>query len=126
MDKNAKGIIAIAVLGIVGFFGYKYLSKKGIFKRAQSASDDNFALLQKQSGVLANADGVVVIPFNNKKNKAQFYSNNRVIIFDNTKNPPVVIKKGTYTMGGYNITLDGGKDIMNTSTVYGALNETIK
>ena len=126
MGKNVNGIIAIVALGIVGFFGYRYLSKKGIFKRAESITDDNFALLQKQTGISANANGVVVIPFNNKKNKAQFYSNSRIVIFDNTKNPPVIIKKGNYSMGGYNITLDGGKDIMNTSSVYGALAETIK
>jgi len=126
MEKNVKGIIAIAVVGVLGFVAYKYLSKKGILSKAQSVVDDNFALLQKQTGIAANINGVVIIPFNNNKNKAQFYSNRRIIIFDNTKNPPTIIKKGTYSMGGYNITLDSGKDIMNTSTVFGALNDTIK
>jgi len=126
MDKNVKGIIAISILGIVGFFGYKYLSKKGILKSAESVVDDNFALLQTQLGVKAGKEGVVTVPFNNKKNKAQFYSNNRVIIFDATKNPPVRVKSGTYSQGGYNIKLDGGKDIMNTSSVWGALAETLK
>ena len=126
MEKNVKGIIAIAVVGVLGFLGYKYLSKKGILTSAKSITDDNFALLQKQTGKIANPNGVVIIPFNNEKNKAQFYSNNRIIIFDNTKNPPVIIKKGTYSQGGYNITLEGGKDIMNTSSVFGALLETLK
>jgi hypothetical protein len=49
-----------------------------------------------------------------------------VIIFDTTKTPPVRIKAGTYSQGGYNITLDGGKDIMKTSSVWEALNDTIK
>jgi predicted negative regulator of RcsB-dependent stress response len=45
MDKNLKGIIAISVLGLVGFLGYKYLSKKGILGSAKSIANDNFALL---------------------------------------------------------------------------------
>jgi hypothetical protein len=126
MDKNLKGIIAISVLGIIGFLGYKYLSKKGILGSAKSIANDNFALLQKQLPAKPNKDGVIVVPFNGKKNKAAFYSNNRVIIFDTTKNPPVRIKSGIYSQGGYSITLDGGKDIMNTSSVWGALAETIK
>lgn len=126
MDKNVKGIIAVVVVGILGFVGYKYFTKKGILGGAQSVADDNFALLQKQLPAKADKNGVVSVPFNNNKNKAQFYSNNRVIIFDTTKTPPVRVKSGTYSQGGYNITLDGGKDIMNTSSVWGALNDTIK
>lgn len=126
MEKNVKGIIAVAVVGILGFLGYKYFTKKGILSSAESITDDNFGMLQKQTGISSNKDGAVVIPFNNNKNKAQFYSNNRVIIFDNTKNPAVRIKSGTYSQGGYNIKLDGGKDIMNTSSVFLALLETLK
>jgi hypothetical protein len=126
MEKNIKGIIAVVAVGVLGFVGYKYFTKKGILSGAQSAADDNFGLLQKQTGIPVNSNGVVAIPFNDKKNKAQFYSNNRVIIFDTTKNPPVRIKSGTYSQGGYNITLDSGKDIMNTSSVFGALAETLK
>jgi hypothetical protein len=126
MEKNVKGIIAVAIVGVLGFLGYKYFTKKGILSGAQSIADDNIALLQKQTGLSANSNGIVVIPFNNNKNKAQFYSNNRVIIFDTTKNPPVRIKSGTYSQGGYSITLDGGKEIMNTSSVFGALAETLK
>jgi len=125
MEKNVKGIIAVVVVGILGFLGYKYFSKKGILSGAKSIVDDNFALLQKQTGI-ANKQGVVIVPFNDNKNKAQFYSNNRVIIFDTTKTPPVRIKSGTYSQGGYNIVLDNGKDIMNTSSVFGALLETLK
>jgi len=125
MEKNVKGIIAVAIVGILGFLGYKYFTKKGILSGAKSIVDDNFALLQKQTGI-PSKQGVVVIPFNDNKNKAQFYSNNRVIIFDSTKTPHVRIKSGTYSQGGYNIKLDGGKDIMNTSSVFGALLETLK
>jgi hypothetical protein len=126
MEKNVKGIIAVTVVGILGFLGYKYFTKKGILASVKSITDDNFGLLQKQTGVSSNKEGAVVIPFNNNKNKAQFYSNNRVIIFDTTKTPPVRIKSGTYSQGGYNIKLDGGKDIMNTSSVFLALLETLK
>lgn len=126
MDKNLKGIIVVTSLGIVFYYTYKHFVKKGIFQKAKSIVDDNFELLQKQSGISANTQGVVVIPFNDKKNKAQFYSNNRVVIFDTKKNPPVVVKKGTYSMGGYNISIDGGKEITNTSSIYALLNEAIK
>ena len=125
MEKNVKGIIAVAIVGVLGFLGYKYFTKKGILSSAKSIVDDNFALLQKQTGI-PSKQGVVVIPFNDNKNKAQFYSNNRVIIFDSTKTPHVRIKSGSYSQGGYNIKLDGGKDIMNTSSVFGALLETLK
>ena len=126
MDKNVKGIIAVSAIGILGFVIYKYFTKKGILKTAESIVDDNFALLQSQLPAKPNKDGVVVVPFNNKKNIAQFYTNNRVIIFDNTKKPAVRIKSGTYSMGGYNIKLDGGKEITNTSSVWNALGETLK
>jgi hypothetical protein len=126
MEKNVKGIIAVVIVGILGFVGYKYFTKKGILSGAKSIADDNFGLLQKQTGRSANNQDALVIPFNDNKNKAQFYSNNRVIIFDTTKTPPVRIKSGTYSQGGYNIKLDGGKDIMNTSSVFLALLETLK
>jgi hypothetical protein len=126
MDKNVKGIIAVVVVGVLGFLGYKYFKKKGILSGAESITDDNFALLQKQLPAKPTKEGIVVVPFNNNKNKAQFYSNNRVIIFDTTKKPAVRVKSGTYSQGGYNITLDGGKDIMKTSSVWAALAETVK
>jgi hypothetical protein len=126
MTKDTKGIIAVAIVGVLGFIGYKYFYKKYLLKNPVSLSDDNFALLQKQLGKVPNKEGVIVVTFNDGKNIAQYYNNNRVIIFDNTKKPAVRIKSGAYSMGGYNIKLDGGREITNTSSAFGALLEAIK
>jgi hypothetical protein len=129
MNKNVKGIIAIAVIGILGFIGYKFFAKKYLLKNVESVADDNFKLLQNQLGLKPNVNNpdLLIAFFNNNKNKAQYYkSSNRVFIYDNTTKPPKLIKQGTYSQGGYNITLEGGKDIMNTSSAWATLNDTIK
>ena len=51
---------------------------------------------------------IVVYTFNNSKNKAQFYNNNRVFIFDNDNK---IILKGSYQNGGRKIIIDNGKTI---------------
>jgi hypothetical protein len=51
---------------------------------------------------------IVVYTFNNSKNKAQFYNNNRVFIFDNNNK---ILVKGSYQNGGRKIIIDNGKII---------------
>jgi len=48
---------------------------------------------------------VLLVSFNNSINKAQFYNNNRVFIFDQNNN---ILKKGSYLIGGRKIVLDSG------------------
>ena len=55
-------------------------------------------------GSIIETNGVAQISFNNSKNKALFYNNNRVFIQDENNQ---IIKKGTYQNGGRKIILDG-------------------
>lgn len=130
MNKNLKGIIAVGIVGIIGYFVYKKFAKKGIFKRTESIVDDNFELLKQKLGagakISSNDPNILVVFFDNRKYKAQYYKNGRIFIFDNTTNPPKQLRNGTYSMGGSQITLSNGKEIMDTSSAWGALSKTMK
>lgn len=120
MNSNTKGAIVVGLaLGAVGL-AYYFL----VYKKDDSAYEqfDNFNSLQNNIGLKANKDDIVVAPFNDKKNSAQFYKNNRVIIFDSNKK---IVVKGSYSNGGYNMTLDNGKEI-NSNSVWENLMQTIK
>ena len=120
MNSNTKGAIVVGLaLGAVGIAYYFLVYKK----KDDSAYEqfDNFKSLENNIGLKANND-VVVAPFNEKKNTAQFYNNNRVIIFDSNKK---IVVKGSYSNGGYNMTLDNGKEI-NSNSVWENLMQTIK
>lgn len=120
MNSNTKGAIVVGLaLGAVGL-AYYFL----VYKKDDSAYEqfDNFNSLQNNIGLKANKDDIVVAPFNDKKNIAQFYKNNRVIIFDSNKK---IVVKGSYSNGGYNMTLDNGKEI-NSNSVWENLMQTIK
>ena len=54
---------------------------------------------------------LLLVSFNNSINKAQFYKNNRVFIFDNSNK---ILKKGTYLNGGKKIVLDSGVTFEST------------
>lgn len=125
MDNNKKGIIAVAIsLGVVGLAYYFLVHKSGSDSGLGSGSDnDNFDSLLSNTGLKPNKGGVLIIPFNDKNNFAQFYTNDRVIIFnDADKN---VLVKGTYSDGGKTIKLDSGKEITSGSVYYNLL-QTIK
>jgi hypothetical protein len=49
---------------------------------------------------------LLIVSFNDSKNKAQFYKNNRLFIFDKSNN---ILAKGGYLIGGKKIVLDSGK-----------------
>ena len=49
---------------------------------------------------------LLLVSFNNSLNKAQFYKNNRLFIFDNSNK---ILAKGSYLIGGKKIVLDSGK-----------------
>lgn len=118
MNKNVKGLIVVGVLGIAAYFGYKAY-KRNILKKAPTVYDDDFLLVQEKTGSKAVND-IVTIPYNNGKNKAQFYKNRRVFFFDSNNKR---INSGVYSMGGSTIKLDNGTEITDTSSVYGVLNK---
>jgi hypothetical protein len=120
MDNNKKGIIVVAIsLGVVGLAYYFLVHKSG-------SDYNNFNSAVTNTGLKPNKDGVLIVNFNYEdkkaKNFAQFYTNNRVIIFDADKN---IIARGTYSNGGKTIKLDSGKEITSGS-VFGNLLQTIK
>jgi hypothetical protein len=123
MDNNKKGIIAVAIsLGVVGL-AYYFLVHKSDSGSDSYTSNDNFNSVLTNTGLKPNKGGVLIIPFNDKNNFAQFYTNDRVIIFnDADKN---VVAKGTYSDGGKTIKLDSGKEITSGSVYYNLL-QTIK
>lgn len=125
MNKNTKGLIVVGVLGIVAYILYKKFKTKKL-SRAESIVGDNFAFLQEKLGVVANKDGIVIIQYNDGKNQAQYYSNNRVIIFDAKTKPVKLLKKGTYSEGGISIKLDGGREVRNTSSAWQTISEATK
>jgi hypothetical protein len=110
MDSNTKGIITVGVaLGVVGL-AYYFL----VHNRTQESGSDsiNFNSLLSNTGLKPNQSGILIIPFNDSKNSAQFYNNNRIFIFDADKN---VVAKGTYSDGGKSIKLDSGSKIASGS-----------
>lgn len=86
----------------------------------------NFAQLQKNLNAKANANNVVSVNFNNGKNRADFYSNNRFAIFTNGVNGGIsLLKKGSYSNGGKTLTIDNGGNITSGS-VYTNLLSALK
>ncbi len=57
-------------------------------------------------GIASESNDILIYSFNNSKNKAQFYNNNRVFIFDEGNK---VFAKGSYSNGGKILVLDDGK-----------------
>lgn len=57
--------------------------------------------------------GILVYPFNNGNEQAQFYTNNRIFIFDKSKK---ILAKGTYLNGGKKMVLDDGS-VFEANTV---------
>lgn len=119
MDKkNINGLIAVGItLGIAGI-GYYFL----VYKKKDGNNFEDL-LINLGSTVKPNKDNIVSVKFNADKNLAQFYTNNRVVIFDNATKK--VLNKGTYSDGGKTINMDDGKSA-NTNSVWGNLLEIIK
>lgn len=141
MDKFVKGIIAVTVVGGLGFVAYLVLKKKfpELFKPkvGNKTPNENWNLLQAQSGIMAkvdtiypqNKEGVVAMLFNGRKNKAQFYYNNTMAIFEVTDSNAKLLGTGTYSNGGKDIKIDAGakkgKISVNAETPVAALMQVI-
>jgi len=159
MNNLVKGIIAVTVVGGLGFVAYLVLKKKfpELFKPkdgtpakdgtpskegtpaiGNTTPNENWNLLQTQSGIMAivdtgnpqNKEGVVAMLFNGGKNTAQFYYNNTLAIFEVTGATKKSIATGTYSKGGLEIKIDAGakkgKNSVNAKTVTEALMQVIK
>jgi len=159
MNNLVKGIIAITVVGGLGFVAYLVLKKKfpELFKPKDGTTpkdgtpakegtpaignttpNENWNLLQTQSGVMAivdplypqNKEGVVAIIFNGGKNEVQFYYNDTLAIIEFNGATKKSIGTGTYSKGGLDIKIDAGakkgKNSVNAKTVTEALMQVIK
>ncbi len=115
LTQNQKGAIAVGSVFLViglGYFGYKLYSNHPLTNHQK-----NFLDLQNNLGLKPNSDNVIVTKFNEGKNIAQFYNNNRVFVFDENKKS---IAKGAYSNGGKKIVLDDGFSI-ESGSVFGNL-----
>lgn len=78
------------------------------------SSVENFNAVKVNLGnVKADKSGVVVVPFNVNKNTAQFYNNNRIMIFEKNGGSPSM--RGNYSDGGKKIVIDGGETVSGSS-----------
>lgn len=86
---------------------------------------NNFDSLINNLGanVKPSKDNIVKVAFNKGNNFAQFYTNNRVVIFDANKK---IVAKGTYSDGGKTIKMDSGKNISSGSVWQNLLNSLNK
>lgn len=112
MNSNTKGVIAVGItLGVIGLAYYLVSYKKST--KSNSGEDDFELVKANLGGKFDDSNDVAITKFNNDKNIAQFYKNNRLAIFDaNTKK---LLKKGSYSNGGKVIKMDGGSELTNSS-----------
>ncbi len=117
--KNINGLIAVGItLGVVGL-GYYFL----VYTKKVGKSDNFKSLLENLgSTVKPNKDNVVITKFDGGKYLAQFYTNNRVVIFDSANK---LLNKGTYSNGGKVINMDDGKSAY-TDSVWQNLLDVVK
>jgi len=87
----------------------------------------NFEKLAANIGIPAPTSDVLNLNFNNGKNKAQFYKNNRVALSKiDTTGILTLIGKGTYSNGGLTILLDKDGSQITTSSVFTTLQNAVK
>lgn len=126
MNQNTKGAIAVGItLGVVGLAYYflVYRKENGGSDDSSDSDDSNFKAIQDNLGVKSSSSGIVSVKFNEGKNTADFYKNNRVVIGKIGTSGYLV--KGSYSDGGKEIKLDNGKEIVSGS-VFGNLLQTLK
>jgi hypothetical protein len=118
MDNNTKGAIAVGITLLAVGTAYYFL----VYKKENGGDDSNFKSVQNNLGVKSSTD-VVSVKFNEGKNTADFYKNNRVIIGKIGTSGYLV--KGSYSDGGKKINLDNGKEI-SSGSVFSNLLQTLK
>lgn len=119
MDKNLKGVIAVGV--VVGAIA---LSLRYFFK-SQKIEENQLFILRKNLGLPESKLDTISLKFNGEKNQVDFFSNNRFFIYKIENGLQKYIDRGTWSMGGYNLKLDSGKEAISNS-VYKNLLDIIK
>lgn len=110
LSSNQKGLIVVGVaLALVT--GTFFIIKRYLYPNPKK-NNPNFLSVQENLGLKPNNEGVLVSNFNDGENKFQFYSNDRIFIFDKKGN---IVLKGKYEDGGKKITSDSGKSISGNS-----------
>ena len=124
------GITTALVVGGVIYFGFvrKYADGMTWYDRVTKGGGDitgkeNFELVADRLGVAKSQTDRVKVLFNDGKNIAEFYNNDRLVIGKSIGGTYIV--KGSYANGGMKIKLDTGKEIVSGS-VWGNLLETLK
>lgn len=118
MNKNTKGIIAVAAtLGLIGAAYYFLIYRNSDKKNFDDVSDNLGG-----AKLINSAKDTVMVDFNNGKNQASFFNNNRFSI--TTKGITGYLKKGTYLDGGKKLIIDEGNTIEGDS-VWENLNKAI-
>lgn len=121
MTSNQKGLLAVGVtLGLASLAYYFLVHKKDYTGTGGDSGSPNLESVKTNLGGKFAKDHATV-SFNEKKNKATFYNNNRVVIVDDKG----VIKKGSYSDGGKVIIMDNGKKA-ESGSVWNNLMSVIK
>jgi hypothetical protein len=123
MNKNLKGIIAVAgTLGLIGAVYYFMIYRNTPKGQANKNFNDLQDNLGKGLGIVTK--DTAMYDFNNNKNQATFFNNNRFSI--TTKGiSGGYLKKGTYLNGGKKLIIDEG-DTIEGNSVYANLLKAIQ
>lgn len=121
MKNNSKGIIIIIVILLIAVTLYYFLIYKNKNAPGSESSADNFKMLQDNLGIKTSTERLTV-KFNEGKNQADFYNNNRMAI--GKIGTAGYIVKGTYSNGGKTIMLDNGR-VLNSESVWSNIEQTI-
>ena len=125
-----KVLLIAGLLIILGGSAYLLFSKRKDGESSTSGGEnapsesENPAISVKSnlgSQAVIDSKGNVGVSFNDKKNYAWFYPNNRFSIFSGTK----LLLKGSYSNGGKKLVIDGGKTI-ESGSVWNNLSNAIK
>lgn len=115
MDKNLKGAIAVGViLGVVGLAYWGITTRFGT-KDTGTDTENEWDLLRKNLGLPESKLDKFGFKFNGEKNQVNFFSNNRFFIYKIENGIRKYIDRGTWSMGGYNLKLDSGKEVSSGS-----------
>ena len=117
--KNKTILIVSGLLIVTGLGIYLYKRKKD--KGGKSDPDNFKKLIVNLGNVKVPENNIINVLLNEGKNSANFYTNNRVILFEGKKQ----IDAGTYTNGGLTIAMDGKPSIISGS-VYSNLSNALK
>ena len=123
MNKNLKGILAVAgTLGLIGAVYYFMIYRNTPIGQANKNFDDVADNLGGAK-LINSAKDTIMVDFNNNKNQASFFNNNRFSI--TTKGIDGYLKKGTYLDGGKKLIIDEGGTIEGNS-VWANLSKAIQ